>query len=260
MNGEGINLFHQRDKAIDLIGYIEILINSIANHPKSFDTDLKEVNEIKKTFTSADQYVEKELEAARKQALDAGVGVAAGAGVAAIAPSAAMWVATTFGTASTGTAISALSGAAATNAALAWLGGGALSAGGLGIAGGKALLVMAGPVGWGIAGASVLASVVLFANNKLKSNKEKEKEITSVKKNTESLKELTARIHDLVEKTVALKSHLSDEYTGALCYFDCNYKELSNDKKKALGALVNNTKSLAALINTTIEYQTEEAK
>ena len=89
-----------------------------------------------------------------------------------------MWVATTFGTASTGTAISTLSGAAATNAALAWLGGGALSAGGLGIAGGKALLVMAGPVGWGIAGASVLASVVLFANNKLKSNKEKGKEKT----------------------------------------------------------------------------------
>ena len=39
-----------------------------------------------------------------------------------------MGVATTFGVASTGTAISALSGAAATNAALAWLGGGALAA------------------------------------------------------------------------------------------------------------------------------------
>ncbi len=33
-------------------------------------------------------------------------------------------IATTFGTASTGTAISALSGVAATNAALTWLGGG----------------------------------------------------------------------------------------------------------------------------------------
>jgi hypothetical protein len=52
------------------------------------------------------------------------------------------------GTASTGTAIGALSGAAATNATLAWLGGGSLAAGGYGMAGGMAVLggVVAGPV------------------------------------------------------------------------------------------------------------------
>lgn len=73
-----------------------------------------------------------EQEEARQEAegvnLKAGTGAAAGvgAGVATLAfgPSAAMAFATTFGTASTGTAISSLSGAAATNAALAWLGGG----------------------------------------------------------------------------------------------------------------------------------------
>ena len=75
-----------------------------------------------------------------------------------------MWVATTFGTASTGTAISALHGAVATKAALAWLGGGALSAGGAGIAGGQALLALAGPVGWGIAGAS--AALAVFSKGK----------------------------------------------------------------------------------------------
>ncbi|CAG7632899.1 hypothetical protein PAESOLCIP111_03426 [Paenibacillus solanacearum] len=53
-----------------------------------------------------------------------------------------------FASASTGTAISALSGAAAANATLAWLGGGSLAAGGLGIAGGAAVLggIVAGPV------------------------------------------------------------------------------------------------------------------
>ena len=255
MNEEGINLYHQRDKAIDLIEYIEALINSITNHPKSFDTDLKEIVEIKKKFTTADEFVEKELETAKKQAIDAGVGVAAGAGVAAITPAVAMWVATTFGTASTGTAISALSGAAATNAALAWLGGGALTIGGYGMAGGQALLVLAGPVGWGIAGASVLASVILFANNKLKTNKAKEKEIISVKNNTEIIKELTARIHDLAERTAALKTQLSNEYIKSLGFFDCNYKLLNDDEKKELGALVNNTKSLAALINLTMDCE-----
>ncbi len=62
---------------------------------------------------------------------------------------------TTFGTASTGTAISTLYGAAATKATLAWFGGGALTAGGGGTAvgatvltGGVALVTMA--VGGGV--------------------------------------------------------------------------------------------------------------
>lgn len=78
-------------------------------------------------------------------------------------PTAAMWVATTFGTASTGTAISALSGAAATSAALAWLGGG-VAAGGM--AAGNALLALAGPIGWGIAGASLVATFFITRNKK----------------------------------------------------------------------------------------------
>lgn len=45
-----------------------------------------------------------------------------------------------FGTASTGTAIAALSGAAKTNATLAWFGGGTKAAGGLGMSGGKVIL------------------------------------------------------------------------------------------------------------------------
>lgn len=253
MNGEGINLYYQRDKSIELINHIEYLINNIANHPKRFDTNLTEINQIRKEFVSADQFVEKELETANKQAIDAGVGVAAGTGVATITPTVAMWVATTFGTASTGTAISTLSGAAATNAALAWLGGGTLLKGGLGMAGGKALLALAGPVGWGIAGASILASVILFANNKFKSNKKKMEEITSVKNNTESIKELTVKIHDISEKTVSLKNLLSKQYETSLKYYNCDYKSLKTSQKKELGALVNNTKALANLINMTVE-------
>ncbi|MFI3214869.1 MAG: hypothetical protein R3Y24_16270 [Eubacteriales bacterium] len=72
------------------------------------------------------------------------LGVAGGAtvgtfgGVAAAGATAAAVMA--FGTASTGTAISALGGAAATNATLAALGGGALAAGGGGMALGSAIL------------------------------------------------------------------------------------------------------------------------
>lgn len=62
------------------------------------------------------------------------------AAVGATAVAGAMGLATLVGTASTGTAIGALSGAAATNATLAWLGGGAVSAGGAGVVGGTVVL------------------------------------------------------------------------------------------------------------------------
>jgi hypothetical protein len=90
----------------------------------------------------------KEIELSAYQAADlmkdgAGAlssGVLAGVGAGGLA--------TTFGVASTGTAIGSLTGVAATNATLAWLGGGSLAAGGMGVAGGTAVLggVIAGPV------------------------------------------------------------------------------------------------------------------
>ncbi|MBD5506865.1 MAG: hypothetical protein HDR05_02105 [Lachnospiraceae bacterium] len=68
-----------------------------------------------------------------------------------------------FGTASTGTAIAALSGAAKTNATLAWFGGGAKAAGGLGMTGGK--LVLAGVV---VAPIVAVAAVIAGAKGKEK--------------------------------------------------------------------------------------------
>jgi hypothetical protein len=74
-------------------------------------------------------------------------------------------------TASTGTAISALSGAAATNATLAWFGGGSLATGGLGMAGGTAVLggIVAGPVlaigGMVLASKAEEAKINAYANH-----------------------------------------------------------------------------------------------
>lgn len=116
-------------------------------------------------------------------------GTVAGGLAATLGPSAAMAIATTFGTASTGAAISALGGAAATNAALAWLGGGAMAAGGAGIAGGSALLGSLGPIGWSIAGASIIASTAITRNKNSKA-------ISDLKNNTEEMKKNIARLSD----------------------------------------------------------------
>ncbi|OFV78589.1 hypothetical protein [Rhodococcus erythropolis] len=154
MNDKGLSLLRQRERSTDLIELVELLVNSVAHTPKSFETDFDEIDVHKTEVLEAEEFARKDLEAARKSAAGAGAGFTAGAAVASMAPSAALWVATTFGTASTGTAISTLSGAVATKAALAWLGGGAIAAGGGGTAAGGALLALAGPVGWSVAGAT----------------------------------------------------------------------------------------------------------
>ena len=252
MNDKGVNLFVERSRAVDSISFVEGFVNSIANKPKSFDADFKEIMSDRKQFTEACDFAERELMDARKAAAGAGAGLAAGASVAFMAPTAAMWVATTFGTASTGAAISTLSGAAATNAALAWLGGGALAAGGNGIAGGTAFLAMAGPVGWSIAGATLLSSILVLSVKKMKLNKEKNEEIQAVKENIERVREMDAKIGAVLDETTEIRNGLNNQYAKAVHLYGADYQSLDEDEKMLLGALVNNTKSLAAMFCVTI--------
>jgi hypothetical protein len=252
MNDEGLNLYIQRTRAVDAIDNVTELVSSIANSPKSFDSDFEEINKNKLAFKGAEDFAEKELQDARVAAGGAGAGIAAGAAVMSAAPTAAMWIATTFGTASTGTAISTLSGAAATNAALAWLGGGALTAGGGGVAAGNALLALAGPVGMGIAGVSLLASIALFSRKRVLNNKEKNKEIESIKENTAALKEVTETIHTINAETITLREELMKQFSDNMELFGADYKSLDDAAKIRLGAMVNNTKSLSALFAKTV--------
>lgn len=241
----GTKLFFRRERALDLLGNVENLVNSIANHPKEFDAEIAEICVKKQNFHDICKFAEDELKAAKQSAFSAGAGVAGGAAVASLAPTAAVWVATTFGTASTGTAISTLSGAVATKAALAWLGGGAIAAGGGGVAAGEALLALAGPIGWSIAGATLLTSIVLFAVKKNKLNKDKEKVIESVLSNTERIRELDAKVIALLEKTDAMREGLQSQYTEALEHYGKSFRKIDRKGQALLASLVNNAKSLA---------------
>ena len=244
-------LYGARLSAAKTIANVEDLVNSIANHPKTFDTNIEAIKFNKEKFAGAQEFAKQEYENAKKGAVGAAAGVGAGGAIAAMGPTAAMWVATTFGTASTGTANSALSGAAATNAALAWLGGG-VAAGGM--AAGNALLALAGPIGWGIAGASLVATFFITRNKKKKIEAEKQETISKIKRAISSTKEcrgkiadLHGRINDLRYKLIHAESQLREDVYGA------DYMSLSEDAKLALGALVNNSLSLAELLNKTID-------
>lgn len=252
MNDKGVRLFVERNRAVDSVENVKNLINSIANHPKEFDSYFETIENSRKQFKDSCEFADKELKAARTAAGGMGAGMAAGASVAFMAPTAAMWIATTFGTASTGAAISTLSGAAATNAALAWLGGGALAVGGGGMAAGNALLALAGPVGWTIAGATLLSSIVLFAKKRVKLNKEKNEEIENVKKNTETVKEMDAKISEILDRTTNLRHRLNKSYTECLAVYGADYQQLSDELKQGLGALVNNTMTLAVSLGENV--------
>ena len=248
----GEDLYYKRQESLQLIEDVERLVNSIARNPKSFEKDVQEIIVHREQFKSTMEYGLEQRKALETSAKRIGAGVAAGAAVASMTPAAAMWVATTFGTASTGTAISALSGAAATNAALAWLGGGALAAGGGGMAAGHALLALAGPLGWGVAGTSLAASVWFAFRKKYKIQENKRDEIARMKNCVEALKEIKGKIDAISIKTDSLSDNLHDSVWVCNSMEGGDYTTFSDDQKRALGALVNNTKALSALLNETV--------
>lgn len=258
MSDTGLALLRLRERSTDLIELVELLVNSIANTPKSFATDFDEIDLHRARFRAAEEFAREDLEAARLSAVGAGAGFTAGAAVASMAPTAAMWVATTFGTASTGTAISALSGAAASQAALAWLGGGALAAGGGGTAAGGALLALAGPIGWGVAGAALLASIALFAKKKFENREAKQEALSAIKQNTARVRGMEAQIGGILHRADTLRERLLRSYVEALNLFGADFTALPGAERSRLAALVNNTKACAALLSTRIEQDDDE--
>ena len=239
--------------AMQVIKACKEYVNILANSPKEFDKTISEFKVEFHKFNEVIQRIQYEAEkAVRESGGVAGGGVAMGVGVAAFGPTAAMAIATTFGTASTGTAISALSGAAAANAALAWLGGGAAIAGGGGMAAGEALLALAGPIGWSI-GAVGLGVGALMMNGKNKEIAiEANMQAAKIRKKTASLR----LAKEEIARLMTLTSQHADGVMNRLNFLKReapnNYQHFSNEHKQELTALINNIQALSKLLNKTL--------
>ncbi len=251
-------LFSQRQRAAsEVVDRVENYVNTLANSPKEFDKTVEQYRVESGRFESEVEQLE--VEAAQSTTVGSATGTAgavAGVGVAALGPSAAVAVATTFGTASTGTAISALSGAAATNAALAWLGGGALAAGGGGMAAGNALLALAGPVGWTVAGVTLAGSAAYLRAKNMKQAEESTRKRVEVEAEIRSLKAARAEID-------GLKASVVRHADGCLADLDWLEKEAPRDygqfgkaEKERLAALINHIRSLGKLLVAKVTYGT----
>lgn len=242
-------LYEIRKQSSTLISVIETYINLLANTPKSFKSDLEEIKLKVKEFNYAIELENDSEKFSKATGVSVAGGVATGVGVAAFAPTAAMAIATTFGTASTGAAISGLTGAAATNAALAWLGGGALAAGGGGMAAGNALLALAGPVGWAIGGASLLFGSVFIANKNKKIAEEALQSRIEIESEIQNLNVILTKVEDINITTSLSLDNIQDNYFFANENIPYDYLECTNDQKYVLGELVNSTKVLSELLN-----------
>ena len=218
---------------------IQSSFDRIRNVPEENRLTYEKLKAIRVKWKQQAENIELEYKKAEvKTAGQGAAGVGAGVAVVTLGPTAAMGIATTFGVASTGTAISALSGAAATNAALAWLGGGALAAGGGGMAAGSTFLALAGPVGWTIAGLSIIASGLMFF--KTKGDKERLEDIYTrisnrdVKSYELAIVELSERIKRIIDETGKLETAIKKIET-----FGTDYSQMTEEQQYELGVYVN---------------------
>lgn len=226
-------------KIYETLNEIHKLFDQIRNTPTENKKQYEKLKKLRNNWKNKAELIEKEFQAnALKVAGQGAAGAGVGVAVVALGPSAAMGLATTFGVASTGTAISALSGAAATNAALAWLGGGALAAGGGGMAAGSSFLALAGPLGWTIAGVALITSGIIYYN--LTVDKERLEKIFTLicKRDTKSYEQaaidLDKRIKDIKEANDNLTKAIADIKT-----FGTDYNNMTEKQQYRLGSYVN---------------------
>lgn len=240
----------------DELNDIQSLFDAIRNIPNEKKLECEELKKIRLNWKQQAEKIENDYkEATVKNAGAGAAGVGVGVAVVTLGPTAAMGVATTFGVASTGAAISTLSGAAATNAALAWLGGGAIAIGGGGMAAGNAFLALAGPIGWAIAGVTLVASGLMFW--KSSNNKKTIENIFSliskrdIKSYNLAIVELNERILRTDTEIKLLQTAISKIKT-----FGTDYNEMTEAQQYELGSYVNlMLSSTQLLVNPIIGLQ-----
>lgn len=242
------------NRGVEIIQLCENYINTLANSPKEFSKVVTKLKFQLKEITGKDWDLIYSAPNSNVAAAG-GAGVMAGAGVACFGPAAAMAIATTFGTASTGTAIASLSGAAAVNAALAWLGGGALTVGGGGMVAGNALLALAGPIGWGIGGVALAGSAFWTSSENEKIGREATNRAIEIEGDTAKLNITKKEVNLLEGETVKLANLIQSGLQDFKHNAPLNYLDFSPSLKKMLANLINSINSLSESLKKTVDLK-----
>ena len=243
-------LHEQRTHAVPVVERAEDYMNRLAHSPREFQKTVARCRVEDGRFEDDVKRLQQEYGHAKRVGNAIGAaGSWAGIGIFSLGPTAALAVATTFGTASTGTAISALSGAAATNAALAWLGGGALAAGGGGMAAGTALVALVVPVVAMVAGAATVVSAAVYGNIQRKKRAEEASELRSeVETRICSLTVAERYIDWLGQRIGDVAAGCSDGLDRLSKHAPDDYRRFDAPQTERLAALTNHVRTLSVLL------------
>ena len=238
-----------------------VLDNSVADFLATFEK-IKNVDfesslgleELQKLHIDKETF--KELKELGNFALEFAGGATAGAVGGALTALGAYGAATTFATASTGTAIATLSGAAAQNATLAFFGGGSLATGGLGMAGGTMVLggLVAGP-----------ALMVMGLITSFKAGENLEKALANkaqAQKIVTSLDAASVQCSSIRRRTYMLYNllaHLDSLFLPQIWKMEDivenegeDYREYKDESKKLIAAAASTACSIKAVLDTPI--------
>ena len=92
----------------------------------------------------------------------------------------------------------------------------------------------------------------MFTRNRIQIHEKKNEELLAIKTNTNEVQQIDAKIGALYDQTVALKSALTESFEKSWRLAGADYSALQTEDKMILGALVNNAKTLAQLLNAKI--------
>ena len=177
-------------------------------------------------------------------------GAGVGSGVAMAGSSILTALATTFGSAGTGAAISSLSGVAATNAILAWIGGGTLAAGGGGMALGSTILGLMGPVGWGIAGISLAGGGWWIRSKNDKAIAEYQKISDEYIHHRDILANKICEVNNLEKEA---DEDIANLNSYMLYHFPSNFHDFSDKEKLEIGKMVSDIMQSLRHLNKAVE-------
>lgn len=154
-------------------------------------------------------------------------------------------LATTFGIADTGAAISTLSGVAASNAVLAWIGRGTIG----GMALGRTILGLMGPVGWGIAGLSIVGGGWSLRSKNDKIVAEYQKASKEYQHHNDMLFNKVSEVNNLIIETQSNLNTLTRYNEKVFTY---NFNSFSDSEKLELGKMVSDILSSLRHLNKAI--------
>ncbi|KAE8178513.1 hypothetical protein [Photobacterium carnosum] len=228
-----IIIFTVRKNCSDvIIVECENYINTLTNSPKEFEKTIADFKIEMENFNSTIDSINSEINASKLTSR-----CSVGAGTLAFTPTAAMAIATTFGT------TSSLSGAAATYAALSSIGGGTLITSGAG----SILLALSGPIGWGIGATALIGGGLLSRKQNAEIAKKAQFETATILEHTQRLEVASEEIMALGilmgEHIDGIGTILRDLKNNA----PSDYKLFTQDQKQSISALINNINSLIKL-------------